>query len=202
MNAFNLIDGVDGLASGIGFIVSASFAFWFFYAGDVVMALLATALAGALLGFLIFNFSPAKIFMGDSGSLTIGVIVAVLAIRLVEFEKTDLGKSPLTHFSRPVFAMACLVYPLVDTLRIFIYRAVKGISPFAADRNHLHHRLIDIGLNHKKTVLILYIVNIAIIALSVVLQDYDPNYALVIVGGSALIVAQIPFFIRKKRNTI
>jgi UDP-N-acetylmuramyl pentapeptide phosphotransferase/UDP-N-acetylglucosamine-1-phosphate transferase len=201
VNAFNLIDGVDGLAAGVGFIASAAYAFWFFYAGDVVMAMLGTSLAGSMLGFLIFNFQPAKIFMGDSGSLTIGVIISVLAIRIVEYTKFELGSdSPLTHFSRPVFAMACLVYPLVDTLRIFIYRAVKGVSPFSADRNHLHHRLIDIGLNHAKTVIVIYIFSFGLIALSVFLQDYDANYALAIVGGAALVLAQIPFFIRKKKK--
>ena len=138
--------------------------------------------------------------MGDSGSLVIGLIISILAMRLIEFEKEDLGDSPVSHFSKPVFAMAVLVYPLLDTLRIFIYRAVKGISPFAADRNHLHHRLIDIGLNHAKTVILLYAVNIGLILLSVSLKDYDPNYSFAIVGGAAFIAAQIPFFIKKKRK--
>ena len=96
--------------------------------------------------------------------------------------------------------MAVLVYPLVDTLRIFIYRAVRGVSPFSADRNHLHHRLIDIGLTQKKTVIILYVVNIVIIALSLSLLYINATLALLIIGSTALLFAQIPFFIKKMKN--
>jgi UDP-N-acetylmuramyl pentapeptide phosphotransferase/UDP-N-acetylglucosamine-1-phosphate transferase len=85
-NAFNLIDGVDGLAAGVGLIASTTFCFWFYYAEDWTYAVLAFSLAGALLGFLRFNFNPAKIFMGDSGSLVIGFLFAVMAIELVEYD--------------------------------------------------------------------------------------------------------------------
>ena len=98
--------------------------------------------------------------------------------------------------------MSVLVYPLVDTLRIFIYRAVQGVSPFSADRNHLHHRLLDIGLSHKGTVALVYIVNILIISLTLILSLslVNPNYTLLIVAGASLMLAQIPFFIKKKKN--
>ena len=199
VNAFNLIDGVDGLASGIGLIASVAFGAWFAFAGDFVMACLAIALAGSLSAFLFFNFSPAKIFMGDSGSLTIGLIICVLAIKLISFDVSTIQNEFLLKISKPIFAMAVLVYPLTDTLRIFIYRTVRGLSPFSADRNHLHHRLIDIGCNHKKTVLILYLVNIAIISLCLSLTYINPTYIFIIIFFVTLILAQVPFFIKKHK---
>ncbi len=202
VNAFNLIDGVDGLAGGVGFIASAAFGGWFAMAGDYAMACLGFALAGSLLGFLIFNFSPAKIFMGDSGSLTIGLIISILAIKLVNYDISLIKHPLILHVSKPIFAMAVLVYPLVDTLRIFIYRAVRGVSPFSADRNHLHHRLIDIGCSHRKTVLIIYFVNLLIISLTIFFAFLEANYTLIIVGGTSLLIAQIPFFIKKTKNRV
>ncbi len=201
VNSFNLIDGVDGLASGVGFIASTSFGTWFSLAGDPVMAGLAFSLSGALLGFLIFNFSPAKIFMGDSGSLTIGLIICILSIKLIDFDVATIKNQTVLTISKPVFVMAVLVYPLVDTLRIFIYRSIRGLSPFSADRNHLHHRLLDIvGRNHAKVVLIIYAVNIVIISLPILFSDLDTNYLLLLVGGCALLLAQIPFLISKKNK--
>ena len=115
-----------------------AFGIWLYWAGDVANALLAFVLAGALVGFLIFNFHPARIFMGDSGSLIIGAIIAVLAMKVVDH---DMSRLPLwlRKVPSPLFAMTVLAYPLVDTLRIFVYRASKGVNPLAADRNHIHH---------------------------------------------------------------
>jgi UDP-N-acetylmuramyl pentapeptide phosphotransferase/UDP-N-acetylglucosamine-1-phosphate transferase len=200
VNAFNLIDGVDGLAGGVGFIASSAFGAWFALAGDYAMAALAIALSGSLLGFLFFNFSPAKIFMGDSGSLTIGLIISILAIKLIGYDVSSIKNPFILNVSKPIYAMAVLVYPLIDTLRIFIYRAVQGVSPFSADRNHLHHRLLDIGLNHRSAVICIYLFNLMVIGLSLSLSYTNPNYALTIVGVAALVIAQIPFFIKKKKN--
>ena len=202
VNAFNLIDGVDGLAGGVGFIASSAFGAWFALAGDPAMACLAFALSGSLLAFLFFNFSPAKIFMGDSGSLTIGLIICILAIKVIGYDVSAIENKAILNVSKPIFAMAVLVYPLVDTLRIFIYRAVRGVSPFSADRNHLHHRLLDIGLSHKGTVITIYFFNIAVIGLTVALalSSINANYSLIIVAAVSLTLAQIPFFIKKKKN--
>lgn len=202
VNAFNLIDGIDGLAGGVGFIASSAFGGWFAFAGDYAMACLAIALSGSLLAFLFFNFSPAKIFMGDSGSLTIGLIISILAIKLIGYDVSSIRNEFVLNVSKPIFAMAVLVYPLIDTLRIFIYRTVQGISPFSADRNHLHHRLIDIGCSHKQAVLIIYSFNVFMIGLTLYLSTsfMNPNYAFLVVAGTALFIAQIPFFIRKKKN--
>jgi UDP-GlcNAc:undecaprenyl-phosphate/decaprenyl-phosphate GlcNAc-1-phosphate transferase len=200
VNAFNLIDGVDGLAGGVGLIACTAFGAWFAIAGEVVMATLAFALSGSLLAFLIFNFQPAKIFMGDSGSLSIGLIICVLALKMIEFDASE-QENITRDISKPVFAMAVLVYPLFDTLRIFIYRSLKGLSPFTADRNHLHHRLIDIGNTHRGTVIWIYTANIFCIALAVLTKDLQPSFSFLITGGAAILIAQIPFFIRKKKTT-
>jgi UDP-GlcNAc:undecaprenyl-phosphate GlcNAc-1-phosphate transferase len=173
VNAFNLIDGVDGLAAGVGMIACLAFGIWFVFAGNYSLAALSFSLSGALMGFLVFNFSPAKIFMGDSGSLIIGLFVCVLAIKLIEYpvEKLD-------HFwvyiSKPMFVIAALIYPLLDTLRIFIIRAIKGHSPFMADKNHIHHHLLYRGYSHAKTAIIIYFFTILTIALSLA-GYYIPN---------------------------
>jgi UDP-GlcNAc:undecaprenyl-phosphate GlcNAc-1-phosphate transferase len=200
VNAFNLIDGVDGLATGVGIIATLAFGAWFYMAHDPVMTALSISLAGALVAFLIFNFNPAKIFMGDSGSLSIGLIVCVLAIKMVQTNDTDLLQNPhLGLISKPIFAMCVLVYPLVDTLRIFVYRTVRGLSPFSADRNHLHHLLIDGGCSHKQTVLIIYCFNILMIALAVLLRSLDPTVTFIIIGITAVVLAQIPQIFKKVR---
>lgn len=197
VNAFNLIDGVDGLASGVGAIASFIFAWWFYSQGSFVMTSLALSLCGALLGFLIFNFSPAKIFMGDSGSLTIGLFMSILAIRLIEFPM------PLIHseyklLSKPIFALSTLAYPLVDTLRVFVYRALKGQSPFIADRNHYHHRFQRAGFSDKQTVLAIYLYSIIIPLLNIVFEKFDSTTTFFIVFPSAFILLELPLFVGEK----
>lgn len=200
VNAINLIDGVDGLAGGIGLIAATTFTYWFYRTGDLPLALLAAGLGGALLGFLVFNFNPARIFMGDSGSLTIGVVTYVLAVQLIGFPTDRLPES-VRYVSKPVLAMAILAYPLIDTLRVFFIRTIQGRSPFSADKNHIHHRLLALGLNHRQTVLVLYGYSIAIILLPFFMPDNTPNWSLLIVGVVALLLAQSVFFIPVKKKS-
>ncbi|MDQ3193219.1 MAG: undecaprenyl/decaprenyl-phosphate alpha-N-acetylglucosaminyl 1-phosphate transferase [Bacteroidota bacterium] len=199
VNSINLIDGVDGLATGVGVISSFAFGIWFYLAGDIEMAMLAISLGGALFAFMFFNFSPARIFMGDSGSLTLGFIFSLLAIKMVEFKVAYLP-TELMSVSKPILALSILAYPLIDTLRIFIYRSFRGISPFAADKNHIHHRLLDIGLSQKQTVLAIYLFSVFIIILAFMTQKLDATWAFVTVAGFALLIAQIPFFFKKVKN--
>ena len=194
VNAINLIDGVDGLASGVGFIASMTFAYWFHGTGDLPLSLLAVGLAGSLLGFLFYNFSPAKLFMGDSGSLIIGVVIYVLAVKMIEFPVDRLPEQMKT-VSKPVLAMAILSYPLIDTIRVFMLRAVKGRSPFSADKNHIHHKLLVLGLSHAKTSLVLYAYTIFVILLSFLTPAHTPNLSFIIVGGVAILLAQLVFAI-------
>lgn len=199
INAFNLIDGVDGLASGIGLIVSLAYGFWFLLAGNIVLAALSFALAGSLLSFLVFNFSPARIFMGDAGSLTIGLIISILTIKLIECDKSDIHSVFLSELSKPIYAISVLIFPLFDTLRIFLYRTARGQSPFEADRNHLHHRLLDLGLNHRQTVLILYGANVFIIGIALLLKDVESSISLAIIGLVATGLSQIPYIMRQRQ---
>lgn len=198
VNAFNLIDGIDGLAATVGLVASCVFGVWFYFAEDMVFSVLAFSLAGALFAFLFFNFAPAKIFMGDSGSLTIGFIVSVLAIEMVEFDKEALPNN-IYNISRPVLSMSVLVYPLMDTLRIFIYRSLKGVSPFSADKNHIHHQLLRLGMNHKQVVACVFTYNILIISLTVLLQDIEPSITFSVVILAAILLAQFPFFFKVKK---
>lgn len=179
VNAFNLIDGVDGLAAGIGLVISVLFGCWFYISSQLPLSLMSFVLAGALAAFLIFNFSPAKIFMGDSGSLLIGAFVFVMAINCIE---TDTQSLPLyfRNISAPVFAMSAMSYPLIDTIRVFINRSLKGKSPFEADKNHIHHKLIQSGFNHSKTALILYTVNLAIALTSLFLVHFSPTISFIV----------------------
>ncbi|NQY67111.1 MAG: undecaprenyl/decaprenyl-phosphate alpha-N-acetylglucosaminyl 1-phosphate transferase [Flavobacteriales bacterium] len=200
INSLNLIDGVDGLASGVGIVATVSFGTWFYISGsDLLMASLAFSLAGALFAFLFFNFSPARIFMGDSGSLTIGLIIAILAFELIEYDKADLP-TELMGISKPVFAIAVLIYPLLDVFRIFMYRTIKGLSPFNPDKKHIHHRLLLVGLNHRQTVITIYIYNVFIIGLCILTRNMDPSQSLMIVLGTAMMLVQIPFFLKKKEK--
>lgn len=156
LNSINLIDGLDGLASGVSLIATIFMGIWFFYFGNLALSLLSCTLAGALLGFMVFNFSPARIFMGDCGSLSVGLIIAFLALSMLGTGTASDIPDVFKKVSHPVAAMSFLAYPLVDTLRAFFNRAKKGQSPFTADKNHLHHALIAKGYGHKKSVFIIY----------------------------------------------
>jgi len=148
INAFNLIDGVDGLAGSLGFLTMAVFGTYFFYIGLTAYALLAVAMGGSLLAFLYFNFNPAKIFMGDSGSLLLGLVNAILVIKFIQVADTTIGALPIG--SSVALGVAILMVPLADTLRVFSIRICQGRSPFSPDRNHIHHLLLDRGMNHKQ----------------------------------------------------
>src|SRR6478672_8187451 len=134
-NAFNLIDGIDGLAGGLGFMSLIALGLFLTLSGQTPVALIAFALAGALLGFLYYNFNPARIFMGDTGSLILGFTIAVLCIHLVRVN-TDLPTPLVTNV--PVIALSVVLIPVFDTLRVFSLRIGQGKSPFHPDKTHIH----------------------------------------------------------------
>jgi len=144
-NAFNLIDGIDGLAGGIGFMSLITLGIFLTMNGDVNTALIAFALAGGLFAFLYFNLNPARIFMGDTGSLVLGFVIAVLSIRLMQVN-VQVAFPVLPHAS--VFVAGIVLIPVFDTLRVFATRIWKGKSPFAADKTHIHHLLTNQGFSH------------------------------------------------------
>ncbi len=149
-NAINLIDGIDGLAGGIATIASVSFGSWFLITDHFAMALMAFSLAGALAGFLRFNFShTSKIFMGDTGSLILGFMLSFFAVRFVNLN-ASFRFEPTAFFNAPIIAIVILIVPIFDTLRVFLVRIMGKRSPFSADRNHMHHILLDNGLSHAR----------------------------------------------------
>ncbi|QHV99814.1 glycosyltransferase family 4 protein [Spirosoma endbachense] len=154
-NAINLIDGIDGLAGGIATIASGTFGTWFLLTNHFTMACLAFTLTGALLGFLRFNFSKtSKIFMGNTGSLIIGFMLAFFAVRFVSLN-ASYRFEPTAFFNAPIIAIVILIVPIFDTLRVFLVRILARRSPFSADRNHMHHILLDNGLSHAQATAVL-----------------------------------------------
>ena len=155
INAMNLIDGIDGLAGGIGLIAGAVFGLWFYLNKQYAMASMCASMSGALLGFLRFNFSrTSKIFMGDTGSLIVGFLLTIFAVKFIHLNVTYRFEAN-AYFSAPILAIVVLIVPIFDTLRVFIIRLAKKKDPFTADRNHMHHILISQGMSHFRATLIL-----------------------------------------------
>lgn len=195
INAFNLIDGIDGLAGGIGALASFTFGLWFYNYGQIALCILSFSLFSALLAFLVYNFSPANIFMGDTGSLIVGLILSILTINFIQLSFI----SPPDAFpfrSGPAMAIAILIIPLFDTLRIFIVRLLNRKSPFKADRNHMHHVLLDLGLMHREVSLTLYFVNVGFTLLALVLQDMGNLTVLIIMTVLAFLLSSVPYAVR------
>jgi UDP-N-acetylmuramyl pentapeptide phosphotransferase/UDP-N-acetylglucosamine-1-phosphate transferase len=164
VNAFNLIDGVDGLAGSLGVLTTLTFGIYFYLANQPMYAMLGFAMAGSLLAFLIFNFAPAKIFMGDSGSLLLGLVNAVLVIKFITI--SDSATVPVQLDSSVAIGFAILIVPLLDTLRVFSIRILKGRSPFSADRNHIHHLLLATNMSHRGVAVTCLALNVSFILIA------------------------------------
>jgi len=150
INAFNLIDGVDGLAAILGLFSTLFLGIVFWFQGDKTHALIAFVSASSLLAFLLYNWSPAKIFLGDTGSLLIGLINAVLVIRFIS-TRSDISQADFP--AAPAVGIALLFIPMADMLRLVIVRMVHGNSPFEPDMQHFHHLLLGKGLTHRQVTL-------------------------------------------------
>lgn len=182
MNAYNLIDGVDGLAGTVSVITSSIFGFFFFVNGDIFFSIMAFTFASSVIGFLIYNYSPAKIFMGDTGAMLSGAVNVILVIRFIETAKSG---SVLPILATPAMGFGVLLMPLLDTLRVFSIRMIHGRSPFSPDRNHLHHMLLDRGYNHIKVTSIIAATAILFIVLT---------YISLPLGTTWIILMQIVLF--------
>jgi UDP-N-acetylmuramyl pentapeptide phosphotransferase/UDP-N-acetylglucosamine-1-phosphate transferase len=191
-NGFNLIDGIDGLAGGIGVISSFSFGVIALLMNQSDMAIIAFTLMGALLGFLRYNFFPAKIFMGDTGSLVVGVILSILSINIIRHGLvTETIKFPNKG---PLLAIAILAIPLFDSLKVFVVRIMKGRHPFLPGKEHIHHALLSLGFGHKKTTLTLCVFAILMIGISYFLLDVNVNIGIAILALISFIILFIPLF--------
>lgn len=210
VNAMNFIDGLDGLASGVGMIAAG--ATGLFAIGLVVRggndpalyspALIAALLAGACLGFLPHNFNPARIFMGDSGSMLIGLLLAAATtLASGKIPPGDVGGTDFIALFSPLVVLAAVVIvPLLDLLMAVVRRTRKGLSPFAADKMHLHHRLLEIGHSQRRAVLLIYLWAgvLAFGAVALALID-DPLIVLWAVG-IGLVVAVLASAIPRARQ--
>ncbi len=180
INAFNLIDGINGLAGSLGLLASLSFGTWFAWNGFSSLTILAFSLSGALVGFLLFNYNRAKIFMGDTGSMALGFIVAILAIRFIEANRLQVSSLEYPIINAPAVAFAILSIPVFDMARVFTLRILQRKSPFAADRNHIHHYFVDSGLSHAKSTVILFVINLSCIAVALPLNQFRSAWSVLI----------------------
>jgi UDP-GlcNAc:undecaprenyl-phosphate/decaprenyl-phosphate GlcNAc-1-phosphate transferase len=193
INSYNLIDGVDGLSGSLGFICAIVFGLYFYFAGPAQFgyAVLGVSLAGALAAFLIFNHHPAKIFMGDTGSLLLGLINAILFIKFIEVSSGDSNQAINAGYifaNAPVIAIAVLFVPLFDTIRVFAIRILHGRSPFSPDRNHIHHILLDKGFSHNRVTFFLFMANIAFIGMAWALQSLGSTFSLAAIIATGILL--------------
>jgi len=195
-NAYNLIDGIDGLAGSIGLIASLFFGIWFYLNGSIGLSSISLALAGALIAFLNFNWAPSKIFMGDTGSLFIGFFLSIAAIAFID-QNSTLSNSEFVFMGGIGTAIAILIIPLADTLRVFIKRIARGKSPMHPDRTHTHHILLRLGCNHAQATGILVTVNVIFVLLVLVLKSLSDAVVVPVVLVTALSLSTILDYIFK-----
>lgn len=202
INSFNLIDGVDGLAASLGLLSSLVFGLFFYSYGNMPYAILGFAMAGSLLAFLVFNFPPARIFMGDSGSMLIGVVNAILLLKFIETGNGNIS-SGLTIHSPIALGFGILLVPLMDVLRVFIIRLTNGKSPFSADRNHLHHLLLNKGFTHLQVTIALMLFTLMFSGVAYYINSVNINLAAAILIMSFFsIVFAIKYFASPRKLQI
>ncbi|OAV45733.1 hypothetical protein A3850_000250 [Lewinella sp. 4G2] len=200
VNGFNLIDGINGLAGTVGTIACCSFGVWFYITDNLALSVLAMSTAGSLLGYMRYNMEPAKTFMGDSGSLVVGLVLGVLAVEFIDTAST----AELTEkyrFTNPVaICIAILIVPLFDTFRVFSVRLLRGLSPMQADRRHVHHLLVDAGLTHLEATTALGLYNLTIISLAYYLDPLlDLHFLILIIVGVTTSISTA-IYLKNKRN--
>jgi len=205
VNGFNLIDGIDGLAGVTAIISLLAFTVWFFINQQYPMVFLGAAAIGSLIGFLYYNFQKGKnkIFMGDTGSLTIGFLVAVFAIRFLEVNSGSTGNPLIFRIqSGPGMALAIIILPVVDAIRVFFRRIMQGRSPFSADKTHIHHRLLTLGFSHILIVILLGSFNLVFILIAYLLRNLGVFYLMTIILTLGFLLLQIPSLSIRRRKRL
>lgn len=172
INAYNLIDGIDGLAAGIGIVISVVNMIIYYYLDVDFYFYLSLSVTAILLAFLRFNLSEdKKIFMGDTGSLIIGFVISIYTLKLLTLKNNILASDlPFNLENLPLVAIVILIVPLFDVARVFTIRLINKKSPFSADRNHIHHILVDLGFSHVKSSMILALTNLVFVAFFIYLS--------------------------------
>ncbi len=205
INAYNLIDGIDGLASGVAILACGAFIFTFWRLGSInyPMVVLALTIIGSLLAFLRFNFSKKyKIFMGDTGSMIIGFLLSFMGIKFLNlFLLQSPFGTPLYHLqSAPAIVIAILSIPIIDTISVSIMRMWKGHSPFKADKNHIHHRYLQLGFSHKQVSIIMVLENAIVILVAYFLRLINVHLLLFIIFLLGFIFSFLPLLFIKKQT--
>ena len=202
INAFNLMDGIDGLAAGLSILFTLIFGIWFYLSGHIGYAILAFSLMGAISGFFYYNVygKENKIFMGDTGSLFLGTVISVLLIQFNEFNIDP--TRPFAIESAPAISFGILAYPLIDTMRVMAIRILQNKSPFSADKNHLHHRLLTLGFKHDKATYTIIGLNLLFMGVVFALHHLGVLRLMVYIIVSCTIIFMIPAFFIKKRKLI
>ena len=199
INAFNLIDGIDGLAAAVTIIASFTFGVNFYLAGEKEYAILCAIIIGTLIPFFYYNVwgTKNKLFMGDTGSLILGFLMTALVIR---FNKVFFTPDMQYMQSAAAISIGIMIIPIFDTLRVFTLRIKSGQSPFSADRRHIHHLLLDLGCSHLKSTLIISAVNIFFIIIAFAFADLGKIRLLILFLVLALILVSVPVALLKKRS--
>ena len=201
INAFNLIDGINGLSGSITSLIAVVLGTWFFLVDNMSLAILAFSLAGATAAFLKYNFTPAKIFMGDTGALFLGLVNSILIIKFIEINQQIIGKT-YSFDAGPAVAIGILILPLFDTARVFTIRILRGRSPFSPDRLHLHHLLVDYGFSHMKATGMLVLTTLSFIAFVFTFQHMGTFKLLVAVIAMATVLSYLLQKMVEKKNNI
>ncbi|MNU12998.1 Decaprenyl-phosphate N-acetylglucosaminephosphotransferase [compost metagenome] len=207
INAFNLIDGIDGLAGGYSLICSALFGISYYRLGEYnyPLVILSVVLIGSVLAFLYYNLSnlrATKIFMGDTGSMLLGFLLAFTCICFIDiFIDKNIVSIPRYHLeSAPVVAVAILILPIVDTLNVIIVRLWNKKSPFEADKNHIHHKLLQLDLTHRRASFYIICYYLFIVTITYCFRHTNVNLLLLIILCLGFLGAYIPDIILLLRN--
>jgi UDP-GlcNAc:undecaprenyl-phosphate/decaprenyl-phosphate GlcNAc-1-phosphate transferase len=177
-NSYNLIDGIDGLAGAFATVCLIFFGVWFHLVDNISYSILSFALLGAVIAFLFFNWEPSRIFMGDTGALLLGLALSMLTIHFMNVNEA-LPQNDQYKFGGSVStAIAVLILPLIDTTRIIIIRISKGVSPLKADKRHIHHYLVRLGLSHQRATLILAGIHLIFVAIVLLFSRYGDSFLL------------------------
>lgn len=208
INAFNLIDGIDGLAGSYSVLCSAMFGISYYRLGsyNYPLVVFCAIVIGAGLGFLYYNFSNTrkkKIFMGDTGSMILGFLLAFTAICFIDiFIDKKLPGVPRYHLqSAPVVAVAILILPIIDTLNVIIIRLWNKKSPLFADRNHIHHKLLDLGLSHRRSTFYILVYYLFVVMVAYVFRHLEVNLLLLLIVCLGFIGAYLPILFLKFKKS-
>ncbi len=200
INAFNLIDGINGLSASLVIMVSLTLGIWFYLSDRMAYALVAFALSGAMIAFLKYNLTPARIFLGDAGATISGAFVALLSIVFIEEQYHMSPTSPLHIKAAPAVAIGMMILPLFDTLRVFILRLLKGKNPFHPDRLHIHHIMIDVGFTHTQATAILAAINLLFIYIVLKFRGIGNINLLFIIFGFATLFTYTLYLVLKNKQ--